>query len=423
MPTPRKMLLITTLLVLTLAPSSAFAAGTSFDTLSASVAARGWAVVADLNDPSVVFFNPGAMGFQKHTFNVYLGNSFVLPRIRYSDPEGKRPSANGTNTFTNVPNLHMLSNFGSRKQFSVGLSVVSPFGLASRYKDDWAGNTQVITSELKTIFFVPSFGYRINKYISLGVGLNLVYAQLRLKRGLALPFEDGSIGGYFSAGAKTFTAGANFGLQIRPTERLRIGFVYKSQTRLKFSGKGDFKAPLAFMPGLQDQDLKTQLNTPDNFWLGVGYWVLKNKLYFEFDARLTLWGVSSEKIVLTFSKPLNGVLTEQVINQAWRNSWSFYLSSVYKPIPALSLRFGLGFDMTPVPNHTLGPLVPDNNRVLASFGVGYEFSKIGLYIDTSYNLVRFLPRTVDAKTSEALFPQHWDNVVHLVTVNIGYHYR
>ncbi|MCA9524439.1 MAG: outer membrane protein transport protein [Myxococcales bacterium] len=417
----RRLWVTLTLLASALWPTWAYSGGTSFDTNSASVAARGWAVTADLDDPSVVWFNPGGMGFQKERFNIMAGVCLVVPRIKYSDPEGNRPSSNGTNRFTAVPNLYIMGNFGSERQFSWGLSVVLPFGLASKYESDWTGSGLVTLSELRSIFISPSFSYRINKYVSLGASLNLVLATIRLNRALQLPGPDGVIGGTANlGGGPTFAVGGTFGIQAR-YKGLRLGFVYHSRTKMKFKGKADFNAPEPYNAGLLDQDIKATLGTPDNMWLGIGYHIT-NKVYLELDVRVTLWKYVSKEIVLEFEKPLNGTLDQQVIKQDWRNAWTFYVGGYAKPIPELTVRFGTGFDLTPIPSYSLGPLVPDANRFLLSGGLGYEHIKSGFYTDVAYNLVLMIPRTVLSTESQDGFAQKWKNVIHLVTINLGWKY-
>lgn len=403
-------------------PAFAFGGGTSFDTNSASVAARGWAVVAELDDPSTIWFNPAGMGFQKQRFNIMAGVCLVVPKIKYSDPEGLRPSSNGTNRFTAVPNLYVMGNFGSERQFSVGLSINLPFGLASKYESDWTGNTLVTLSELRSIFFSPSFAYRINQYISIGATLNLVLATIRLNRALQLPGPDGVIGGTAKlGGGPTFAIGGSFGIQAR-YKGLRLGFVYHSRTKMNFKGKADFNAPEPYNAGLLDQDIKASLGTPDNMWLGIGYHITP-KVYLELDVRVTLWKYSSKEIVLKFDKPLNGTLSEQVIKQDWRNSWTFYVGGYAKPIPELTIRFATGFDLTPIPSYSLGPLVPDANRFLLSGGIGYSHERSGFYTDVAYNLVYMIPRKVLSTQSQDNFAQSWHNVIHLITLNVGWQYH
>ena len=65
-----------------------------------------------------------------------------------------------------------------------GLSVNSPFGLAVRFPDVWAGRDYGESSSLRTYNITPSFAYRFNDWISIGFGLEFQYAHASLMSGI-----------------------------------------------------------------------------------------------------------------------------------------------------------------------------------------------------------------------------------------------
>ena len=79
---------------------------------------------------------------------------------------------NGYTSYQLSPNLWM------------GLSINAPFGLSVSTPDRWAGRNYSGDSLLKTYNATPSIAYRINDWISVGVGVQLQYAKAEFVSGL-----------------------------------------------------------------------------------------------------------------------------------------------------------------------------------------------------------------------------------------------
>ncbi|WP_425449969.1 OmpP1/FadL family transporter [Virgifigura deserti] len=56
----------------------------------------------------------------------------------------------------------------------------------------------------------------------------------------------------------------------------------------------------------------------------------------------------------------------------WNDSWFFALSATWRPAPVWTLRAGVAFDQSPVPDRTRDPRIPDADHQWLSLGVGYE---------------------------------------------------
>ena len=70
----------------------------------------------------------------------------------------------------------------------LGLSVNSPFGLSVSFPINWAGGEYAAgSSYLKTYNATPSFAYRINDLISVGVGVQIQYAKADLSHCVTAP--------------------------------------------------------------------------------------------------------------------------------------------------------------------------------------------------------------------------------------------
>lgn len=65
---------------------------------------------------------------------------------------------------------------------------------------------------------------------------------------------------------------------------------------------------------------------------------------------------------------------DNVTVEDWDDSLFFAVGATYKPkaVEGLSLRLGLAYDQTPIPDDTRTPRVPGNDRYWVSIGAGYK---------------------------------------------------
>jgi long-chain fatty acid transport protein len=76
----------------------------------------------------------------------------------------------------------------------LGLGINAPFGLSVSFQDPWAGRNYGLDTTIKSHNANPSIAYRINDWISIGVGVQLQYATFHQTIGLA-PFPPSSCSG------------------------------------------------------------------------------------------------------------------------------------------------------------------------------------------------------------------------------------
>ena len=76
-----------------------------------------------------------------------------------------------------VPALYAMDSHGD---WRFGLGVNVPFGLSTKYEDDWIGRFAAIDSDVKSVNVNPALSYRLNQYFSLGAGIQLQHIDARL---------------------------------------------------------------------------------------------------------------------------------------------------------------------------------------------------------------------------------------------------
>lgn len=392
------------------------ASGYKVEDQSAAATARANAVVARLDDASTVHYNPAGLAYMKG-LSLLVGSQFVVPKFRYSDPEGKRGSANLVTGVAVLPSFFISHSLGKQHEWAVGFGVYAPFGIKLEYPTTWAGDSILQSIDLQTIYFSPAVAYRPVKYVSIGATFNFVLCRVELHRNLRIPNDAGVIAGDVGLGGRGFTFNATIGVQIRPIDKLYIGLVYKTQGYVKAKGNADFTVPEIFKPGLRDQSISTRLFLPNQFQIGVGYQVLP-QLYLEAGFEMTFWSLV-HNIVIRFDEPLFGTQDAEILPTRWHNTWSVRLGFEARPVSFLKLRAGFAYDRNPIPDQTLTPVLPDADRIEASFGIGYLHKNTGIFLDVSYMAVILRKRTVSAEVAESGFPQHYNSQIHLIGVTLG----
>lgn len=242
------------------------------------------------------------------------------------------------------------------EQLTVGMSITSGFGLTTKPRDlNYAGSEIGRTTKLLTINAAPTLAYKIAPGISVGAGVQVQYAMAKLAFGF--PNVPASSAIYDDANDLAF--GYTAGILIEPAVGTTIGLGYRSQ--ITHDLKGDFitaggvlpnaKADLD-LPGILTLSLR-QAITPNARLLGTVEW--------------TDWS-RFKQLVLT---PVGLTLPAN-----WSDSWFFSVGGEYDLSPGLTLRAGIGYEISPVDDPTERfTSIPDNDRVWLSAGGTVQISE------------------------------------------------
>lgn len=68
----------------------------------------------------------------------------------------------------------------------LGVSVNSPFGFITKAEQNWAGQTYGRSSKAFSVNVTPTIGYKVTDWLSIGVGLQVQYFDVTLKRALGV---------------------------------------------------------------------------------------------------------------------------------------------------------------------------------------------------------------------------------------------
>ena len=366
---------------------------------------------------SAMFMNSAAVT-SLSGMNIDSNIAVILPDASLTAQPGTTPGVLLNPAFTSqsadigrnayVPSTYanyQFKNYDSR--MFVGLAVNSPFGLKTEPDRPWAGSQVGDATSLFTVNFNPTLGYKFSDALSVGIGAQLEYAKGVFKFATTAPnsphtFYEGS----------SLAAGATAGLMYTPTPATRIGLGWRSQMTHELDGRfatNGSPTPSATLNGIINTGVasRVELRLPDIVNLSISQAIAPN-------ARLlgtvewTNWSrfggleVVSQGTGLVVTKPIVGLPSNvssgssiAAISGNWDDGWFFSGGLEYDISPALTVRAGGAYEISPITLATERiTSIPDADRIWASVGFSYNVSP-STAIDFGYSHVFVDSASVD----------------------------
>ena len=383
---------------------------------------RSLAVTAMLDEPSTIFFNPAGMAFMKG-LRLQLGGVALVPSFNYSDPAGVRPAAEAIKQTIIAPHIYATYTFDEKG--SIGIGFNSPFGLSLKWPVGFSGEASTAGIDMKMPTIYIGGAYRPIPQLSFGLTLRVIPGTVEMMQRFQVATDAGAMQyGWAHLAASGIGVGASFGIMARPVERLHLGFSYISRIKMGFNnGVVHFgfedQTAMRDTSVFHDQTGSTSFMLPDILAAGVGYDIVmmpEHRLFAEFDFNWTMWSVF-DKLQVNFDNDPSGTLSKPKAKN-WKDVPCYRLGFEYRYKDFLAVRMGGGYDVTPAPNATVGPELPDSSRIFFDVGIGYRYEPLGLRADLSYGFTYFQPRTATTADGNP-FPSTYKTIVHLVGLTVG----
>ena len=348
----------------------------------------GGAAVAE--DASTVFYNPAGLTQLKNN-QVNQGLNLIFSRAKFNNNGSTVPNFGGGGGFSGqpltgggaetdeigvVPNLY--GSYRLNDKTVLGLGINAPFGLVTKYDDDWAGRYHAIKSDLLTININPSIGFEVNDKLSIGAGINAQYIDLELTQAADLGASAGfpqAADGKVVLNADDWSWGFNLGATFQATEATRLGLAYRSKVSHKLTGDGT----ITTAAGVQvvNDALQGKVTVPESLSVAINHQV-NNKLAVVADVTWTRWSQFKE-LKIESSGPLNSTKPED-----WENSRRYGIGAIYGHSPKWTFRAGYAYEETPVPSaERRTARIPDADRNWVSVGASFQATK-HITVDASY---------------------------------------
>jgi long-chain fatty acid transport protein len=280
---------------------------------------------------------------------------------------------------------------------------------------------------IKPINFQPTVAYRFDDWnLAVAAGLDVTHAIVTMQSSPYSPVIDPTkpaapYGAYelgnMGVDATATDVGYNLGLLWKPRKDLSFGIAYRSEISLHLKGDANFLATtptglgvigysstavFPFTRARATSSASATITLPDSLALGVA-WMPTEKLTLEFDAERTGWS-SMKQLDIKFNSPQFSSLNNRPKPWNWEDVWCYKFGGQYALTKNIDLRAGYMYDMNPIPDSTLGPMLPDANR--HSFSIGQGFHTEMFSLDLAYMLTHFEDRTVNNQDPMTLLGQN-----------------
>lgn len=393
-----------------LAAGGANAAAFQLAEVSTSGLGRAYAGEAAIADnASVVATNPALMSLFK-TAQFSTGGVYVDSRINMNGDVAasitgtsmqttKYGSASQRNVVPGdfVPNLYFVAPVNDKFALGAGMNV--NFGLKSEYDDSYDAGVFGGKTDLSAINLNLSGAYRVTEGLSLGLGVNAVYAKAQIERNagvIADSVKDGqaqtalkavvpgtTIPDYLTSKDKSVVSlqdraawgfGWNAGVMYQFNEGNRIGLAYHSKVDIDFTDRTATSLGKKGIEAGKTGDLP--LTLPDYLELS-GFHQLTDKLAVHYSYKYTHWSrltklhASYEDGKKAFDKELQ-----------YSNNSRVALGASYNLDEKLTLRAGIAYDQA-ASRHQRSAAIPDTDRTWYSLGATYKFTP-NLSVDLGY---------------------------------------
>jgi long-chain fatty acid transport protein len=405
--------------------------------------------VATVSDPSAIWHNPAGLANVEGT-QFLVGGTLIVPEGKYNgigipsaNTTGEALEWDASSTPVIVPNAYVSRALSSKAY--VGFGFYLPYGLGLKWDcslpDDpsdkcvdsngvrrqFPGRTVVQEIALRTFFMTPTIALKLADWVSVAVGVSLVPATVYLKRVLGST-DNGQVlfptsvyekEATVEVSGSAFGVGANAGVQITLIDHLKFGLAFRSAVDLSFSGDANFDlpadAPAEIRANFPDQTGSADLTLPHTFLFGVGW--QEKEFVIEASAQLTLWGSYDElRLVFDTGRPT----ASSAAPRNWNAAPLIRLGGEYRiglgdfSVP---IRLGVAYDVTPVPESTIDPTLPDGSRIIGTVGSGFDMGVF--YADIAYMMLWVLKRELTEPNENFAAGTYGGTAVHLVSLSLG----
>jgi long-chain fatty acid transport protein len=293
-------------------------------------------------------------------------------------------------------------------KLAIGLSVNTPFGLATDPKHDWAGQTYARSSRVRSVNAAPTVGYQVNDWFSVAAGLQIQYFDIRLRQAVGVAPNTPS------ATLKGDDIGFGFtaGFTLQPMEGTSIGVGFRSAIKHDLEGKLSIPGPSV--------KIKADVTLPETVTVGV-----RQKLTDQFTVLGSVEWTNWSRLDSVKVKSRAGGATVNTLPFGYDDGWFFSVGGEYAYTPDLTLRAGVGYELSPISDKVRSNRLPDDDRWWLSAGASYDYNK-KLSFDLGYSYV-FVPgkSNIDINPGDPDFnglPFHADakSDVHIVSASVRY---
>lgn len=392
---------------------------TGYDLRDYSPAALGNAyagAAADNRRASTIFYNPALLAGVDH-FDSATSATGILTNsdghyaatTSAGTPVSGTSVPNGFVTSTAVPSL--ATRLRLTDKWTVGVHFTMPWGMLTKYGDDWVGRYYATKSEIQTRNIALLTAYQITPALSVGGGMQVQYMKGYLAKAIdfgtigyahGFPTVPGKDDGFVNLKANDWGMGYMFGLSWKPADNLTVGLSYRSRIAQTLAGNEYFTLDKAGV-GAYLKSATTMFSTTGVHASADTPAVAMASVKWDVSAQWSLMA-SADWTGWYAMKDISAVATSKAqgtdyTSMNWKPSYFGSLGVEYRPDTDWTLRFGSAYDGTPTHTETRIPGIPDSSRVWLTAGLGYRWNE---HLDLNLAYCRMLngQANIDLKATD-----------------------
>jgi long-chain fatty acid transport protein len=319
----------------------------------------GGASVAAPLDAATIVSNPAGISDVAPRFDL-AGQGF-MPSVKYTAnwSMGGPPAAAGQSSDRPTDFLPTLATvFKVQDNLSVGVAALGTAGMGVDYG---AGASGLYQSALLTSYMngrvAPAVAYKVNDQLSVGLAVNLMYAQMEYEAG----------GGPKHSTASSFGYGASVGVTYKPAPIVTLAAAYETPSTFQ-----DFEFTIA------GQKQALEFNQPQVATIGGAVRPVEGLLV-ALDGQWINWSATNGKDQPKFSK---NPLGEPAWNMNWSDQMVVKVGAEYQfqALKELKVRAGYNYGKAPLDKNRAFeniafPAIAQNHFTV---GAGYDIGKFAV---------------------------------------------
>ncbi|MBV6658748.1 MAG: outer membrane protein transport protein [Devosiaceae bacterium] len=391
--------------VLALTASAAHAGGFALREQSSYYQGTSFAGSAAGATLSSMFWNPAALGMVGDGFTNEAVFNFIVPTSEVTVTGVGDQGDIGVDAF--VPGSYGAYRINER--IAIGFSTNGPFGLATKYPMGSAVRNVAGTSEVFSLNVAPTIAYSLSDTFTVALGAQIQYMDVRYTNNLlSLAGDDIGFG---------FTAGVLW----EPLPGTTVGLGFRSSVGHELEGDASGAALGGATVPISIEDF----NTPEIVTLSVEQRIT-DAFRVSATAEWTNWSrVGTYPVLSGGTQLVVGGGTNVAVPLEYEDGWYFAIGGEFDATEDLTLRAGIGYELSPVTDSERGLRLPDNDRLWLSAGLSYQVLD-SVRLDAGYTYISVtdtdIPSTFAGNQSSALglaFGGTADADVHIFTVGLN----
>lgn len=354
-------------------PGRVLAAGfflSEIGTPDVGLASAGYASRAQ--DASTVFTNPAGMT-RLDTSQLLIGIQPIYGHQVFS-PNGNTTKAgtDGGNAIVPMPGASFFYVHNLTPNLKLGIGNCTYFGGVLEYNLNWVGRYYLQGATLLGNSILPSIAYRVNKWLSVGAGFNVMIGYIKEKVAInnVLPqLPDGQL----RYQAWTAGLGGDIGVLVEPTPDTRFGVQYLTPVSLDFSdtpffaGVGRGLTAVLRQRGILGANVDINMTVPQTL-LFSAFHQINDRVAVMADAGWQNWSAFGDPEIGIDSNNPKSVTA----NLRYQDTFHLALGTQYNPALRWTLSAGFAFDNSMVSAPSRSTLAPIGNE--SRFGAGAQYA-------------------------------------------------